>query len=289
MAQQQQPQLKGYTSYKHFNVTSAGPAFVVHVEINRPAKLNAFFEAMWLELGQIFRQLSSDPDVRAVVLSGAGDRGFTAGLDIHAASSNNQLQSSGALDVGRKAAQLRRYITEFQDSISAIELCEKPVIVVLHAISLGLAIDIACAADIRLCTRDVRLAVKEVDIGLAADIGTLSRLPKAVGNFSWVKEVCMSAREFGATEAQQVGFVSQVLDSKVAALDQAIKLAGLIAGKSPIAVQGTKELLNHARDHSVSESLRYTTVWNSAALQSRDMMDALSASVQKKKPVFSKL
>lgn len=64
----------------------------------------------------------------------------------------------------------------------------------------------------------------------------------------------MSAREFGATEAQQVGFVSQVLDSKVAALDQAVKLAGLIAGKSPIAVQGTKELLNHARDHSVSES-----------------------------------
>lgn len=121
----QQQQLKGYTSYKHFNVTSAGPDFVAHVEINRPAKLNAFFEAMWLELGAIFRQLSSDPDVRAVVLSGAGDRGFTAGLDIHAASSNNQLQSGDAPDVGRKAAQLRRYITEFQDSISAIELCEK--------------------------------------------------------------------------------------------------------------------------------------------------------------------
>lgn len=131
----------------------------------------------------------------------------------------------------------------------------KAVIVVLHAISLGLAIDIACAADIRLCTRDVRLAVKEVDIGLAADIGTLSRLPKAVGNFSWVKEVCLSAREFGSAEAQQVGFVSHVLDSKGAAMDQAVKLAGLIAGKSPIAVQGTKELLNHARDHSVAESM----------------------------------
>lgn len=89
---------------------------------------------------------------------------------------------------------------------------------------------------------------------MAADIGTLARLPKAVSNLSWVKEVCLSARDFGAAEALAVGFVSQVHDSKTAALDAATKLAGTIATKSPIAVQGTKELLNHARDHSVEDS-----------------------------------
>jgi len=128
------------------------------------------------------------------------------------------------------------------------------VISVLHGISYGLAIDLSTSADVRICAKDTRFSVKEVDIGLAADIGTLARLPKVVGNSSWVKEVCLSAREFGADEALAVGFVSQVHASKEAALNAALRLAGLIASKSPVAVQGTKELLNHARDNTVEQS-----------------------------------
>jgi enoyl-CoA hydratase/carnithine racemase len=128
------------------------------------------------------------------------------------------------------------------------------VICILHGISLGLAIDLSCAADVRICSKDTRFAVKEVDIGMAADIGTLSRLPKAVSNFSWVKDVCLTARDFDAAEALAVGFVSQVHESKAAALDAGLKMAKLIATKSPVGVQGTKELLNHGRDHSVDDS-----------------------------------
>jgi len=117
-------QLAGYFAYQHFLVTSRGP-FVAHVEINRPAKLNAFLESMWLELRQLFRQLSTDADVRVVVLSGAGDRAFTAGLDVQAASQGSPLQASDDLDPGRKATMLRRYIGEFQDCITAVEKCEK--------------------------------------------------------------------------------------------------------------------------------------------------------------------
>jgi delta(3,5)-delta(2,4)-dienoyl-CoA isomerase len=105
-----------------------------------------------------------------------------------------------------------------------------------------------------VCAKDTRFAVKEVDIGLAADIGTLARLPKVVGSQSWVKDVCLTARYFSAAEALAVGFVSQVLDSKAAALDVAFKTAALLASKSPVAVQGTKELLNHSRDHTVEDS-----------------------------------
>jgi hypothetical protein len=128
------------------------------------------------------------------------------------------------------------------------------VICILHGISIGLAIDLSCCADVRLCSADTRLAVKEVDIGLAADIGTLSRLPKAVGSSSWVKDVCLSARFFDAAEALRVGFVSEVHESKAAAVAAGLEKAAIVAGKSPVAVQGTKELLNHARDHSVDES-----------------------------------
>lgn len=124
----------------------------------------------------------------------------------------------------------------------------------MHGISLGLAIDLASASDVRICAQQTRFAVKEVDIGLAADVGTLARLPRVVGNMSWVKDVCYSARDFGADEALSVGFVSQVHADKAAAVDAGIKMATFWASKSPVAVQGTKELLNHARDHTVAES-----------------------------------
>lgn len=163
------------------------------------------------------------------------------------------------------------------------------VICVLHGYSLGLAIDLSTCADIRIASANTKFAVKEVDIGLAADIGTLSRLPKVVGNFSWVKDVCLTARIFGAEEALRVGFVTQVAESKQAAVEAALKTASLIASKSPIAVQGTKELLNHARDHSVADSLRYTGVWNSAAVQTSDVERAMLSGLQKTKPRFEKL
>ncbi|QQK47398.1 Crotonase, core [Penicillium digitatum] len=261
---------------------------LAHVEINRPERLNAFIEVMWENMAQIFNKLSSDPRVRAVVLSGAGEKAFTTGLDMKAAS-ELLLSSDAKADPARKAAVLRRYLTAFQDCITAVERCEKPVIVALHGFSLGLGIDLSTATDVRLCARDTRFGVKEVDIGIAADIGTLSRLPKVVGNYGWVKEVALTAREFDAEEALRVGFVNAVYDNREATIAAAFKLASLIASKSPVAVQGTKEILNFSRDHSVQDGLRYTSVWNSTALQTQDISAALLSGLQKRTPTFEKL
>lgn len=125
MASQPAP-LPAYAHYQHYLITAPLP-LVAHVEINRPAKLNAFHEAMWVELRAVFRQLSSDADVRAVVLSGAGDRAFTAGLDVTAASEGVLSGGEGSppLDGARVAAGLRRHIAEFQECIGAVERCEK--------------------------------------------------------------------------------------------------------------------------------------------------------------------
>ncbi|APA07581.1 hypothetical protein SS1G_00908 [Sclerotinia sclerotiorum 1980 UF-70] len=278
------------STYKYFLVTYPAP-FVAHVQINRPEKLNAFFEAMWLEFRTIFDTLSYSPDVRSIILSGAGDRAFSAGLDVEAAAQDGVLaeKDGRSIDVARKAQIFRRHVDEFQECISSAEKCEKPVICVLHGYSFGLSIDISTCADIRICTSDVKLAVKEVDIGLAADIGTLSRLPKIVGSFSWVKDVCLSARIFGAEEALKVGFVSHVEPTKEKAMEKALSIAKLLAEKSPVAVQGTKELLNHARDNRLADSLRYTGVWNSASIQTDDVKSAMLSGLQKRKPTFEKL
>jgi delta(3,5)-delta(2,4)-dienoyl-CoA isomerase len=192
-------------------------------------------------------------------------------------------------DIARKANTLRRDILSFQSCITSLEACEKPVIAVLHGIAYGLALDMSLACDIRLAASTTSFSVKEVDIGLAADIGTLSRLPKAVGNMSWVKEVCLSARVFGAEEALRVGLVSGVYGGKKEAVEEAVKLAGVIASKSPVATMGTKEILNFSRDRTVEDGLRYTAVWNMAMVQTGDVKDAMLSGLQKRKPTFEKL
>lgn len=246
-----------YPKHANFDITFPSP-YIARVEINRPSKLNAFTEPMVHSLGAIFNQLSTDPDVRAVLLTAAGPRAFTAGLDVQSASESGPLSQSEAkdgppLDAARKAVLLRRHILQFQASVSAVEQCEKPVIAVLHGISYGIALDITSCCDVRYCSRDARFAVKEVDIGLAADVGTLSRLPKANLPMSWIKEVSLTAREFGADEAARVGLVSGVFETREQAVEGALKLAKTIAEKSPVAVQATKEVLNFSRDHSVQD------------------------------------
>ncbi|ERT01811.1 delta(3,5)-dienoyl-CoA isomerase [Sporothrix schenckii 1099-18] len=274
-------------SFKYIRITKPAE-YVAHVELNRPEKLNAFIPDLWLELGQAFKQLSTDSDVRAIVLSGAGDRAFTTGLDV--VSAGQWFSEMGNLpDTARRTVYMRRHIQGMQDSLTAIEKCEKPVICVMHGISLGMAVDVACCADVRICASDTRFAVKEVDIGLAADLGSLARLPHIVASQSWVAEVSLTARDFLAAEAQAVGFVSRVLPDKAAALAYGLQMATLIAAKSPVAVQGTKELLVHGRDHTVDDTLKYTAVWNASAIQCDDVQVALMSGMQKTKPHFSKL
>lgn len=99
----------------------------------------------------------------------------------------------------------------------------------------------------------------------------------------------MSARPFCAEEASRVGFVSEVLETKDKALERAMGIADVLAAKSPVAVQGTKEILNHARDHGVRDSLKHTAIWNAAALQTGDVSEAVKAWKEKRNSRFEKL
>lgn len=259
--------------------------YVLHVEINRPHKLNAFNDQLWQSMQVIFDAASTDPEVRVCVLSAQG-RAFTAGLDIQETSVGAE---STAPDAARAAQAMRHHIVEFQAAISSIQKCAKPVIVCLHGICYGLAIDIASAADIRFTSKDAIMCIKEVDIGLAADIGSLQRLPYSVGSSSWLREMALTATPFNADTALQQGLVSRVLDTRQECIQAGLETAVLIASKSPVAVQGTKFLLEYSKDHTVEEGLLMTAIWNAGMLQTNDIPDAIQAVLQKKKPTFSKL
>ena len=148
-----------------------------------------------------------------------------AGLDLKAAG----LEQQGS-DTARKALRLREHVLDWQAAITQIEACDKPVIAAVSGIAYGLAVDICCACDIRYAASDAQFSIKEVDIGIAADIGTLSRLPKIIGNESLARELALTARPFGADEALKMGFVSRVLDGgHQAVVEAALATARIIA------------------------------------------------------------
>lgn len=112
------------------------------------------------------------------------------------------------------------------------------------------------------------MLLQEAQLGLAADIGSLARIPKIAGNQSLVRELALTARDFSALEGEKLGLVSRVVPgSRNQVIEEALKVARLIAANSPIAVVGTKRVLLHSRDSTVDENLEYVAAWNASMLQ----------------------
>ncbi|XP_037675936.1 delta(3,5)-Delta(2,4)-dienoyl-CoA isomerase, mitochondrial isoform X4 [Choloepus didactylus] len=275
-------------SYESLRVTSV-QRHLLHVQLNRPEKRNAMNKAFWSEMVECFNKIAQDADCRAVVISGAGKM-FTSGIDLVDMAS--EFQKPQGDDVARTSWHLRDLISRYQETFSVIEKCPKPVIAAIHGGCIGGGVDLVSACDIRYCTQDAYFQVKEVDIGLAADVGTLQRLPRIIGNQSLVNELAFTARKMMADEALDSGLVSRVFTDRETLLDAAFALAAEISSKSPVAVQGTKVNLVYSRDHSVAEGLNFMRSWNMSMLQTEDIMKSVQALMEKKelKSVsFSKL
>lgn len=255
---------------------------VAHVQINRPEKLNAMAAEFWQEVGEIFAWVDSTPQVRVVVLSGAGQH-FSAGIDLNYLAS---VASKLGKDVGRNALILRQQIKELQTALNAVDKCSKPVIAAIQGYCLGGAIDLISACDMRYASADAQFSIKEVDVGMAADVGTLQRLPHIIGD-GVLRELAYTGRMFDAQEAEKIGLVNRCYADHSSMLGEVFALAAQIASKSPLAVQGTKEMLRYARDHSVEDGLNYIATWNAAMLQSEDLRIAIAAQMSKTAPKFA--
>ena len=268
------------SDYQAFRVELADK--IAHVVIDRPEKINAMNADFWKEIIEIFRWVDATDEVRVVVLSGAGKH-FSSGIDLMLlAQVGNQLGK----DVGRNAEALRRIILELQASFNAVDHCRKPVLAAIQGYCLGGAIDLISACDMRYSTLDAEFSIKEIDMGMAADIGTLQRLPRIIGD-GILRELAYTGRTVHAPEAQAIGLVNRVFDDQAALLDGVFAIAGEIATKSPIAVAGTKQMLGYMRDHSVEDGLEYIATWNAAMLQSNDLRLAMAAHMNKQTPEFA--
>lgn len=275
--------MEEYKSLKIEQKKPASPVFYLY--LNRPSQRNALSRDFFDEFPKALKSLDQNPNVSVIILAGAGEH-FCSGIDLTTFSSiQSQTRSS---DRGRSGERLRREIKYLQAAVTALEDCRKPVIASIHGACIGGGIDIVTACDIRYSTEDAFFSVKEVDLAITADLGTLQRLPAIVG-YGNAMELALTGRRFSASEAKQMGLVSRIFGSKVALDDFVAVVAQEIAEKSHLAVTGTKAVLLRSRDLSLEQGLDYVATWNSAMLFSDDLKEAISAYLQKRKPIFAKL
>lgn len=274
---------------KSLKVEFDEPSGIVHLTLNRPSQRNALDDHFFTEFPRLLSALDDNPSARVVILKGSGNH-FCSGIDLSVLTSiaGSEREDHVDDDQGRVREKLRRNIKHMQAALSAVEGCRKPVIAAIHGGCIGGGVDIITACDIRYCSEDAFFSVKEVDLAITADLGTLQRLPRLVGDGN-ARDLALTGRRIDAREAKHMGLVQNVYPTKSNMDENVGKIARDIAAKSPLSVMGTKAVLLNSRDLSVAKGLDYVATWNAAMLLSTDLKEVFAAQMEKRKPVFSKL
>ncbi|MBE9396742.1 crotonase/enoyl-CoA hydratase family protein [Pontibacterium sp. N1Y112] len=270
-------------SYANFSLSLEG--HIAHLQLNRPDAYNSMDQAFWRDLPAAIRSIDEAADARVIVISSTGKH-FSAGMDLEVFSNPNPTLFQG--ERGRQAEGMRRLVQQLQACFNVLEEVRMPVITAIQGGCIGGAVDMVCAADMRYCTADAFFQVKETELGLAADLGTLQRMPRLIAP-GLARELAYTARKMPAAEALQCGFVNRVYDDQDSMLAEVMQIAQQIAERSPLAVTGTKQMMNYARDHSVADSLTMMATWQAGMFQPTDMIQTFTAKMGKTTPDYEGL
>jgi|LSQX01.2.fsa_nt_gb enoyl-CoA hydratase len=256
---------------------------VAWIYLNRPEKKNALGPQAWTELGPIFEDITADEAIRAVIIAGEG-KDFSSGIDLVGMAPMVPAMAEGDRSA-RGMNRLFQAIYPIQEALSTIERCAKPVICAFHGYSIGAALDLGAACDIRLASADARISLRETALAFIADLGVLQRLPHIVGQ-GITRELAFTARFIDAERAKAINLVNELYPDKETLLQGAGELALEIAAQAPLAVQGTKEVLNYCRGKSIADGLEYAAARSAMILPSEDLTEAVLSFVERRKPQY---
>ena len=197
--------------------------------------------------------------------------------------------SRSAQEKGRVRANLRLSVLDIQESFNVLEKARVPVLIAIQGGCVGGAVDMASACDCRYATEDAFFVIQEINIGMTADVGTFPRLCNLMPT-GMVRELAYSGRRLPAKKAMQLGLVNEVFASQEEMLKHVMSIAKDIADKSPLAVYGSKVMINYARDHTVADGLDYIATWQAGMYHPEvDMMEAFKAKNEKRPGKFDAL
>ncbi len=245
---------------------------VAHLQLHRPERLNTMAPAFFPALRDAVQALGAAGRTRALVISSTG-RHFSAGMAL-------EVFDAGALGLSSATPQARLafhdHLRQLMRCFDVLEEAHFPVIAAVQGGCIGGALDLAAACDLRVCSADAFFVVQEIHIGMAADLGSLQRLPKLVPP-GVAREMAFLGERLGAERALAVGLVNAVCTDAEATLQRALAMAGAIAAKSPLAIAGSKAALNHAVDHPTAEALAQMALLQSALWDPVGMGAAIAA------------
>ena len=259
---------------------------IAHVVLNRPDKRNAMNQAFWREFPQIIADIDNHARARVIVISSTGPH-FSAGLDLSMFSSSNTEPSDRPATQQRAVASYH-HILHMQKTFNCLEECRIPVIAAIQGGAIGGGVDLSTACDIRYATEDAFFTIQEINIALTADVGTFPRLVKLLPE-GIVRELAYTGRAMPSAEAQQVGLVNRVFSDHDALMQGAMQVAAEIASKAPVAIYGTKRMINYARDHSTSDALDYISIWNTSMMNNDEILEAITAKNERRAGQFADL
>ena len=242
------------------------------VTLDRPKVLNALNHQSMSELEQIFLEIRGNPDVRVILITGAGDKAFVAGADIR------ELAALSALD-GEQAA-LRG-----QQVFGLIENCGKPVIACINGFALGGGCELALACTLRIASSNARLGQPEVKIGIIPGYGGTQRLPRLIGKGAALKMI-LTGEPVTAAEALRIGLVDEVVEPEQL-LPRAEQLVQTIAAMPPLAIRDCLRAVNSGYDLPLASGLAIEASLFGLACSTSDKAEGTRAFLEKRGPVWT--
>lgn len=257
---------------------------VAQITLVGPGKNNAMGPDFWAELPGVVAELDANPEVRAVVIAGAG-RNFSYGLDLAAMMPVLGGFFAEGID-GSATEGLYDQIHGMRRAIDAVFEAKKPYVAAVQGRCIGGAVDLISACDVRHCSADATFSIREVKVGIVADMGSLSRLPHIIGE-GRTRELALTGRDIDAATAEAYGLVTSVAADAQAVLDSAHLVAGEIAGNPPLVVRGIKDVMNHGIAEQIRRSNSYVATWNAGFLPTQDLLEAINSTLEGRSPTFT--
>lgn len=247
-----------------------GPVMIL--TLNRPSQLNALSFPAVLMLREAIEVLRFDPEVRVVILTGAGEKAFCAGADLKERATMSPVQ-------------VKEFIRVIRDTFTTLEELGKPVIAAINGLALGGGTELAMACDIRLAADTATLGLTETSLGIIPGAGGTQRLPRLVGKGK-AKELIFTARKVEAAEALAMGLVEHVYPSDEL-LERALAMATRIAAQAPLAIEQAKYAINAGAETDLRTGLLFESRAYDVILPTRDRLEGLAAFREKRPPRYT--
>lgn len=252
-------------------LTYAKEAPLAIITINRPEVMNALSNALVEELARAFTEVDKDDEIRALIITGEGEKAFMAGADI------NELKERDHI-VGRKQTRHRQEVFNFLVEMPI------PVIAAINGFALGAGLELAMACTLRVASDNAKLGSPEVNLGIIPGDGGTQRLPRLVG-FGRAMEMVLTGKMISADEAYNIGLVNKVVALEEL-MEEAKKLALHIASRSPLAIQYAKEAVNRSLEVGLYEGLAHESYLHTLACATEDKKEGVAAFLEKRTPQY---